>query len=51
MRSNASIFALSLLALGGGAPSHAQPLQRQGSVGAQAYGGPQSQPDDQSAET
>lgn len=51
MRSNASIFALSLLALCGGAPSHAQPLQRQGSVGAQAYGGPQSQPDDASAET
>ncbi|MDH4746776.1 SPOR domain-containing protein [Sphingomonas sp. CBMAI 2297] len=51
MRSNASIFALSLLALGGGAPSHAQPVQRQGSVGAQAYGGPQSQPDDLSAET
>ncbi|NIJ64759.1 rare lipoprotein A [Sphingomonas leidyi] len=51
MRSNASIFALSLLALCGGVPSHAQPLQRQGSVGAQAYGGPQSQPDDASAET
>jgi rare lipoprotein A len=46
MRSNASISALTLLAaLGGGAPSHAHPLQ-QGSVGAQAYGG-----QDQSTET
>lgn len=49
MRSNASIFALTLLAaLGSGAPSFAHAMQ-QGSVGAQAYGGPQS--DDQSTET
>jgi rare lipoprotein A len=46
MRSNASIFTLTLLAaLGGGAPSHAHVLQ-QGSVAAQAYGG-----QDQSTET
>lgn len=47
MRSNASIFTLTLLAaLGGGAPSHAHSMQRMGSVGAQAYGG-----QDQSTET
>lgn len=47
MRSNASIFALSLLALlGGGAVSHAQAAQQRGSVGAQAFGG-----QDQSSET
>lgn len=46
MRSNASIFALTLLAaLGGGAPSYAH-VPQQGSVGAQAYGG-----QDQSTET
>lgn len=49
MRSNASIFALTLLAaLGGGAPSYANSLQQRGSVGAQAYGGAQ---DAQSNET
>lgn len=52
MRSNASIFALTLLAaLGGGMPSHALAAQQRGSVGAQAYGGDSSPPDDQSTET
>ncbi|MCS7493905.1 hypothetical protein KTJ88_26420, partial [Raoultella planticola] len=49
MRSNASIFALSLLAaLGGGAPGYAHAAQRMGSVAAQAYGPLQ---DSQSSET
>jgi rare lipoprotein A len=49
MRSNASIFALLLLAaLGGGAPSYAHAAQRMGSVAAQAYTGGQ---DSQSTET
>ncbi|MBB4098025.1 SPOR domain-containing protein [Sphingomonas kyeonggiensis] len=52
MRSNANIFALSLLAaMGGGASSHAHAAQHMGSVGAQAYGAQQSQPDPQSTET
>ncbi|MEP9360509.1 SPOR domain-containing protein [Sphingomonas sp. KR3-1] len=45
MRSNASIFALSLLAALGGGASHAHAAQRMGSVAAQAYtGGQDSQP-------
>lgn len=52
MRSNANIFALSLLAaMGGGAAGHAHAAQHMGSVGAQAYGIQQSQPDPQSTET
>ncbi len=47
MRSNASIFALTLTAVAV-APSHAHALQQRGSVGAQAYGGA---PDGQSSET
>ena len=53
MRSNANIFALSLLAAtGGGAAGHAHAAQHMGSVGAQAFGTPQqSQLDTQSTET
>jgi rare lipoprotein A len=44
MRSNASIFALSLLAALGGGTSYAHAAQRMGSVAAQAYGGGQDSP-------